>query len=394
MDSLPSLAFSFARFVAREERRLQTRRHRTFGLAARRRNFSLNFNRRRNFGQNFNRRRNFGRNINRRQSMNGGLRHHRAVLGVPRRRYGPGGGLRRRHNHRQHYNHVHRRVQDINFTGTPRACTSAVVPREEVSAIPEVAVVPAVVTAAPEIATAVPEIVAVEPEVAAEFENDASASSPTADADELLPPPPALTVPPMDWLLGGPSAGWLVDDPDRDFSDDELEAQPHPSVHYYMRHGYGSCLPSPTPSEEEPEHFAPPGYALMTEFFEPPAAAPVDALSPALTTNLQMEMEGNEAVATARARALVPDLNHPAAEETKEENEDAPPAPSLALPTPSPEARVLLRRFASAMAVRPAGIRRGTWCPEALGLTNRVAELRLNEATHHSSSSAEGSSGR
>jgi hypothetical protein len=81
--------------------------------------------------------------------------------------------------------------------------------REEVPAIPEVAV------AAPEVAVAVPEIVVVEPEVAAEFENDASASSITADTDELLPPPPAFTVPPMDWLLGGPSAGWLVDDPDR-----------------------------------------------------------------------------------------------------------------------------------------------------------------------------------
>jgi hypothetical protein len=193
----------------------------------------------------------------------------------------------------------------------------------------------------------------------------------------------------MEWLLGGPSAGWLADDPERD--DDELETPPS-MLRYFERHGKRPRLPSPTPSDEVAEHFAPPGYADVTEFFEPPAAAPVDALPPALTTNLQTEMEGNEAVATARARALVPNLNLPAAEDMEEGNEDAPPAPSLALPTPSPEARVLLRRFASAMAAHPASIRRKTWCPEALGLTNRVAELRLNEDAHHSSS-AEGSSG-
>jgi hypothetical protein len=197
----------------------------------------------------------------------------------------------------------------------------------------------------------------------------------------------------MEWLLGGPSEGWLVDDPECDFSDDELENQP-PLICYFKRHGNGQCLPSPTPSDEEPEHFAPPGYALVTEVFQAPAAAPVDALPPALTTNLQTEMEGNEAVATARTRALVPDLNLLEAEDMEEGNEDAPPAPSLALPTPSPEARVLLRRFASVMAARPAGIRRGTWSPEALGLTNGVAELRLNEAAPHLPSSSMEEPGR
>jgi hypothetical protein len=77
-----------------------------------------------------------------------------------------------------------------------------------------------------------------------------------------------------------------VDDPKRDFSDDEPAAQPPLPVYYYMRHGYRGCLPSSTPSNEEPEHFAPPGYAPVTEVFEPPATAPVDALPPGLTTNL------------------------------------------------------------------------------------------------------------
>jgi hypothetical protein len=28
----------------------------------------------------------------------------------------------------------------------------------------------------------------------------------------------------MEWLLGGPSAGWLIDDPECDFGDDEFKA--------------------------------------------------------------------------------------------------------------------------------------------------------------------------
>ena len=98
---------------------------------------------------------------------------------------------------------------------------------------------------------------------------------------------------------------------------------------------------------------------------------------------LQPEAAAEEVEAVAPAPAL-PDLNLPAKE--KEENE-----PVLALPTPSPEARVLLRRFAAAMAARPAGIHAGTWSSVALGLTDEVGELRLDEATtSRPSSSADG----
>jgi hypothetical protein len=253
---------------------------------------------------------------------------------------------------------------------------------------------PEVAAVVPEVGDDVPEVVAVVQEVAAEYENEASASNVSADADELLPPPPAFSVPPMEWLLGGPSAGWLVDDPERDFSDEELAAPPPPPVYYYMLHG---SLPSPTPSDEEPEHFAPPGYAPVTQFFELPVVAPVDALPPGLATNLQPEVKKEKAedmtqlaafptpspeAARARVVPALPDLNLPAPDEKGKAEDTAPPA---ALPTPSPEARLLLRRFAGAMAARPAGIRAGTWSPVKLGLTNPEGGLRLHEPSTETS---------
>jgi hypothetical protein len=167
---------------------------------------------------------------------------------------------------------------------------------------------------------------------------------------------------------GRAERGWLVDDPEREYSDDELETPP-PMMRYFERHGNRPRPLSPTPPDEVAEHFGPPGYADITEFFQPPVDVAADAPPTAL-----------------------PDLNIPAQKVEEEKNEDA--APSPAVPTPSPEARVLLRRFASAMAVRPGGIRRGTWSPEALGLTNGVAELRLNEAASHLPSSSVEKPGR
>jgi hypothetical protein len=244
------------------------------------------------------------------------------------------------------------------------------------------------------VAAAEPAVVTA-PEVAAEevvdavYEDEASASNISADADELIPVPPEFAVPPMEWLLGGPSAGWLVDDPERDFGDEELLAPPPPpaspqTMYYCMRHNFGPCLPSPTPSDEDMQHFAPPGYepVPVPEFSSSSAAALVDAHPPLV--------KKKEVVAAAPARAprALPDLDLPAPVMEEEKNEDE--APSLALLTPSSEARVLLRRLASTMAARPNGIRAGTWAPEALGLTGAV-EFRLDEATtRRPSSSMEG----
>uniref|UniRef100_A0ACD5UXA9 Uncharacterized protein n=1 Tax=Avena sativa TaxID=4498 RepID=A0ACD5UXA9_AVESA len=171
----------------------------------------------------------------------------------------------------------------------------------------------------------------------------------------------------MEWLLGGPSAGWLVDDPERNFSDEEDGATT--PLQYYLRHGYGPCPPSPTPSDEDPEHFAPPGHAAVTNFFQPPPAVHADALPPGLAIDV---------AAAAHVVPELPDLNLPAPD-AKEKAEDT--TSSASLPTPSPEARVLLRRFASAMAARPAGIRAGTWSPAKLGLTDRLGVLRLDDAS-------------
>uniref|UniRef100_A0A8R7VEE3 Uncharacterized protein n=1 Tax=Triticum urartu TaxID=4572 RepID=A0A8R7VEE3_TRIUA len=182
----------------------------------------------------------------------------------------------------------------------------------------------------------------------------------------------------MEWMLAGPSTGWLFDDPDRYFSDEALVAPP-PLMYSCLGFGYGSGLPSPTPSDEDPEHFNPPGFDPLPEFSSLPAAVPLGALKPRLVINLPPKVKTKEIEAIASTPALPAhrDLNLPTLEVEEEHQEAAQPS---ALPTPSPEARVLPRRSASAMAVRPAGTRAGTWSTEALDLIGRVANLRPHEA--------------
>ncbi|KAE8801269.1 hypothetical protein D1007_23164 [Hordeum vulgare] len=124
----------------------------------------------------------------------------------------------------------------------------------------------------------------------------------------------------------------------------------------------------------------------LPDFSSLPAAVPLDTPKHRLVINLlpQVKTEEIEAAAPTVAVPMLPDLNHPTSDVEEEKHQEA--APPSALPTPSPEARVLLRRFASAMAARPAGVRVGSWSPEALGLTGRVADLRLHEADLPSSS--------
>ncbi|KAE8806907.1 hypothetical protein D1007_17001 [Hordeum vulgare] len=107
----------------------------------------------------------------------------------------------------------------------------------------------------------------------------------TMDAAQLSPPPSVYA--PMEWMLARPSAGWLVDDPDLSFTNEELVAPPPPELMYsFPAYGYGSSLPSPTPSDEDPEHFNPLGYDPLPEFTWTPAAVPLDALKPRLIIKL------------------------------------------------------------------------------------------------------------
>ncbi|XBJ05851.1 hypothetical protein VPH35_024557 [Triticum aestivum] len=241
------------------------------------------------------------------------------------------------------------------------AAAEPVVVDEQVAAVPEIA--------AEEVA-AMPDIVA-EQMVDAEYEDEASASNVSADADNLMPLLPEFTVPPMEWLLGGPNAGWLVYDPERDFGDEELPAPPpasFPTMYYCPLHGYGPRLP----------------------FSSPLTAVDMETLPSGFVINLlpKVKTEEIETAAPTPALPALPDHNLPAPDVEEKEHQEA--APQSALPTPSPEARVLLRRFASAVAARPTGIRIGTWSPEALGLTGRVADLSLHEAATQSPSSSAG----
>ncbi|KAE8768234.1 hypothetical protein D1007_60313 [Hordeum vulgare] len=265
----------------------------------------------------------------------------------------------------------------------------AVEPREEVLVMPQkVAAGPNVVD---EQVAAVPNVVdeqvAAVPNVAAEvgIKDEASASNITMNAAQLPASPPMYA--PMEWMLAGPSAGWLVDDPDCSFTDEELATPPPPPLMYSCpSYGCGSSLLSPTPSDEDPEHFDPPGYDPLPQFSSLPFTVPLDAPKPRLVINLLAKVKIEEIGAAAPMLAVptLPDLNVRAPDVEEKEHQEA--APPSALPTPSLEARVLPCRLASAMAARPAGIHVGTWSLEALGLTGRVVDLRLHEATLPSSS--------
>jgi hypothetical protein len=106
---------------------------------------------------------------------------------------------------------------------------------------------------------------------------------------------------------------------------------------------------------DDPEHdFA---YDTVPEFSSPP-----NAIQPGA------EMQEVEIAAPAPAA--------PVLRAQAEENENA---ALIDIPTPSPEARVLLRTFTSAMAARPAEIHAGTWFPALLGITNRLGGLCLED---------------
>jgi hypothetical protein len=226
------------------------------------------------------------------------LRTVRGNRWVPRRRYGPGAGLRGNRWAPRHHHSGNRWVQRRNYPGAPGTSTRAVVSREEATVIRQEA------ASAPEIGAeeiaALTEIVT-EQMVDAEYEDEASASNVSVDGDELMPLPPEFTVPPMEWLLGGPSAGWLVDDPERDFGDEELPAPPPsslPTMYYCPLHGYGPRLPFSSPSAAVAVDTLPSGFDINLPLEV--KMENIDGVAPALT----LEMMFPEGMATAQSTEM------------------------------------------------------------------------------------------
>ncbi|KAI4983920.1 hypothetical protein ZWY2020_040710 [Hordeum vulgare] len=237
----------------------------------------------------------------------------------------------------------------------------------------------------------------------------------------------------MDWLLGGPAAPFLgkeddfnsalVPPPPGIFLDNGINDA---GVAFCPEHGYGPCparraiafcpmqgygasppqpaaifnppsptpsveleedefppglgpdaymdLPTPTPtlSDEYPEHFMLPGYDPAepeNEDGAPVAAAP-------LVFDLNVEPDDEETGAPVVAAPFALDLQvqiKPEDEESLDAGPVSPPAQATqpAVPsTPPPKARRLPRRFAAAMASRQPGFRAGSWDPASLGFSN------------------------
>ncbi|KAM3259856.1 hypothetical protein ACQJBY_051258 [Aegilops geniculata] len=203
--------------------------------------------------------------------------------------------------------------------------------------------------------------------------HQAGPSAPVTAANHAGPsaPGPAVaddcivqgTIPPMDWLLAGPSAPFL--------GEEEMfpcEIAPPPLPPYCVRHGFGPCpartgapprKPSPTPSDELPEHFLPPGYGPVPDLPSPTPAAAGTGGSPSIP-DLNIKIKVEEEEIEDQGSSSTPPPSSPA-------TPPPPPAPPLP-PTPSPEARRILRQFAAAMAQNRAALR-GSWSPDALGLT-------------------------
>lgn len=106
--------------------------------------------------------------------------------------------------------------------------------------------------------------------------------------------PTVFSIPPMEWLLAGPSAPFL--------GEEEMfpcELAPPPLPPYCLQHEFGPCpartgaqprLPSPTPSDELPEHFFPPGYGPVPDLPSPtPAAVEVHAYSTVPDLNMAIK---------------------------------------------------------------------------------------------------------
>uniref|UniRef100_A0A8I6Z9N1 Uncharacterized protein n=1 Tax=Hordeum vulgare subsp. vulgare TaxID=112509 RepID=A0A8I6Z9N1_HORVV len=192
-------------------------------------------------------------------------------------------------------------------------------------------------------------------------------SAPVVAGDYIVPATPtsAFNIPPMDWLLPGPSAPFLGEE---EMFPCELAPPPLPS--YCVQNEFGPCpactgapprLPSPTPSDELPEHSLPSGYGPVPDLPSPTlAVAEIGGYRTIPDLNIKIKVEEEEI--EDQGSSSMPRPTSPATPPPP------PPAPPLP-PTPPPEARRILRQFAAAMAQNQAALR-GAWSPDVLGLTS------------------------
>ncbi|XBI99214.1 hypothetical protein VPH35_019332 [Triticum aestivum] len=204
--------------------------------------------------------------------------------------------------------------------------------------------------------------------------NHAGPSAPApAVADDYIvpttPPPSIFTIPPMDWLLGGPSAPFLGEE---EMFPCELAPPPLPVGERHISNtapvwvrivpsAYGRTTAEAVSDaiNEVPEHFIPPGYGPVPDLPSPtPAVAGTGGHPSNPDLNIKIKVEEEEI--EDQGSSSTPPHSSPA-------TPPPPPAPPLP-PTPPPKARRILRQFAAAMAQNHAALR-GAWSPDALGLT-------------------------
>ncbi|KAI4975046.1 hypothetical protein ZWY2020_048653 [Hordeum vulgare] len=170
--------------------------------------------------------------------------------------------------------------------------------------------------------------------------------------DYIVPATPtsAFNIPPMDWLLAGPSAPFLGEE---EMFPCELAPPPLPS---YCAHHH--AITDAIDLTAEHSSF---GYGPVPDLPSPTlAVAEIGGYRTIPDLNIKIKVEEEEI--EDQGSSSMPRPTSPATPPPP------PPAPPLP-PTPPPEARQILRQFAAALAQNRAALR-GAWSPDVLGLTS------------------------
>nr|XP_020149280.2 extensin-like [Aegilops tauschii subsp. strangulata] len=248
------------------------------------------------------------------------------------------------------------------------------------------------------------------------------------------PPMPAFVAPPIDWAPADAATPFLGEDdffdatqappPPGIFFGNDMDAGvafcpvhgygPCPARDFCPVHGYGPCppptatpppepevideplayldLPTPTPADEDDEHFAPPGYGpvlAMMEWEVTPNEEEEEWL------NSVVKQEPTSPTETDEPGATIPDLNTATGVKIEDAASSStapaspPPPPPTSPRTPPPAARRILRRFTAVLEQHRPGLRSDSWAPAGLHLPGYarggggVLLLRIADAGHH-----------